>query len=55
MLTPGLKWDVEAFDVSDDGRILAYSVNEDGYSLVHIRDLKTKRELMQPKLPVGRA
>ncbi len=53
VLTPGLKWDVEAFDVSDDGRILAYSVNEDGYSLVHVRDLKTKRELMQPKLPVA--
>jgi dipeptidyl aminopeptidase/acylaminoacyl peptidase len=53
VLTPGLKWDVETFDMSDDGRILAYSVNEDGYSVVHVRDMRTKRALPQPKLPVG--
>jgi dipeptidyl aminopeptidase/acylaminoacyl peptidase len=53
VLTPGLKWDVETFDLSDDGRILAYSVNEDGYSVVHLRDVRTKRALPQPKLPVA--
>jgi dipeptidyl aminopeptidase/acylaminoacyl peptidase len=53
VLTPDLKWDVETFDLSDDGRILAYSVNEDGYSVVHLRDMRTKRALPQPKLPVA--
>jgi dipeptidyl aminopeptidase/acylaminoacyl peptidase len=53
VLTPSLKWDVEAFDLSEDGRLLAYSVNEDGYSTVHTVDFKTKRALPQPKLPVA--
>lgn len=52
-VTPGLKWDVEAFDLSSDGRLLAYSVNEDGYSVVHLLDVKTRRALAQPKLPVA--
>ena len=53
VLTPGLKWDVEDFDLSPDGNVLAYAVNEDGYSAVHITNLKTRRELIQPKLPVA--
>lgn len=53
VVTPGLKWDVEAFDISKDGRLLAYSVNEDGYSLVRLMDLKTRRALAQPTLPVA--
>lgn len=53
VVTPGLKWDVEAFDISKDGRQLAYSVNEDGYSLVRLMDLKTRRALAQPTLPVA--
>jgi dipeptidyl aminopeptidase/acylaminoacyl peptidase len=53
VVTPGLKWDVEAFDISKDGRLLAYSVNEDGYSVVHLMDLKTRRALAQPTLPVA--
>lgn len=52
-LTQAASWDVESFDVSNDGRLLAYSVNEDGYSKVHIRDLRTRRALPQPELPVG--
>ncbi len=53
VLTPDLKWDVEAFDLSDDGRILAWSVNADGYSVVHLRDIRTRRALPQPKLPAA--
>ena len=53
VVTPGLKWDVEAFDISKDGRLLAYSVNEDGYSVVRLMDLKTRRALAQPTLPVA--
>ncbi|KQN40920.1 peptidase S9 [Sphingomonas sp. Leaf407] len=53
VLTPGLKWDVESYDLTDDGRVLAYSVNEDGLSRVVVQDRITRRALPQPKLPQG--
>lgn len=52
-LTETSNWDVDAFDLSDDGRILAWSTNEDGYSKVHVRDFITRRALPQPELPAG--
>jgi len=53
VLTPDLKWDVESFDLTDDGRVLAYSVNEDGFSRVVVQDRVTRRALPQPVLPRG--
>ncbi len=53
VLAPGLKWDVEAFDLSDDGRTLAYVVNEDGFSKLVVQDRITRRALPQPELPRG--
>jgi dipeptidyl aminopeptidase/acylaminoacyl peptidase len=53
VLTPDLAWNVEQFTLSDDGRVLAYAINEDGYSRVVVRDLATRRELPQPELPRG--
>jgi dipeptidyl aminopeptidase/acylaminoacyl peptidase len=53
VLTPDLKWDVENFAISDDDRLLAYAVNEDGFSSVVVRDLVTRRALPQPQLPRG--
>ncbi len=53
VLTPDLKWDVENFTLSDDDRLLAYAVNEDGFSNVVVRDLVTRRALPQPQLPLG--
>lgn len=52
-ITPELRWDIESFKVSDDGRILAYAVNEDGYSRVVVQDFVTRRALPQPELPRG--
>ncbi|MGH8446045.1 MAG: S9 family peptidase [Solimonas sp.] len=49
----GLKWDVEHFELSADGRVLAYAVNEGGRSRVVVQDLRTRRALPQPVLPVG--
>jgi dipeptidyl aminopeptidase/acylaminoacyl peptidase len=46
-------WDVEDFTLSDDGRILAYVVNEDGYSKLVVQDFRTRRALPQPELPAG--
>ena len=53
MLTPDLKWNVERFALTDDGRMLAYAINEDGYSRVVVRDLVTRRALPQPETPRG--
>lgn len=52
-LTPGLKWDVDSFEVSPDGRVLAYALNEDGFSKLVVRDFRTRRALPQPDLPRG--
>lgn len=53
VLTPDLPWDVERFDLTDDGRVLAYSVNEDGSSRVVVQDRVTRRALPQPVVPRG--
>lgn len=52
-LTEEGRWDAESIALSDDGRVLAYVTNEDGFSKVHLRDLRTRRALPQPDLPVG--
>lgn len=52
-LTPGLTWNVEAFDIAPDGRRLAYAVNEDGYSRVVVRSLDGSAAPAQPALPKG--
>jgi dipeptidyl aminopeptidase/acylaminoacyl peptidase len=52
-LTEASSWDVDDFDLSDDGRLLAWSTNEDGYSRVAVRDFITRRALPQPELPAG--
>lgn len=46
-------WDIEDFALSGDGRILAYVVNEDGYSKLVVQDFRTRRALPQPQLPAG--
>ena len=53
VLTPSLQWDVDSYDLSDDGRSLAYVANEDGISKLHVLDLKANKELTLPKLPLG--
>jgi dipeptidyl aminopeptidase/acylaminoacyl peptidase len=52
-LTPRLSWDVEDFELSPDGRTLAFVSNEDGVSVLHLLDARTGRELRAPKLPLG--
>lgn len=44
---------MEDFDISEDGRLVAWSVNEDGYSGVVVQDRLTRRALPQPGLPRG--
>lgn len=52
-LEPGAKWGSEAMDVSPDGKTLALSVNEEGYSTLVLRDVATGKVLPGPKLPQG--
>ncbi len=37
-------WDINQMALSPDGRLLAYVVNEDGISRVHVRDLATAKD-----------
>ncbi len=53
VLTPALSWDVDEFDLSKDGRWIAFEANEDGISELHVLDTKTNKEVPVPKLPVG--
>ncbi len=46
-------WNIEGFDLSSDGRYLAWIVNEGGYSRLHVRDLTTGNLLPLPELPEG--
>jgi dipeptidyl aminopeptidase/acylaminoacyl peptidase len=53
VLTPSLQWDVGEFDLSKDGRWIAFEANEDGISKLHILDTKSTKEVPAPKIPVG--
>ena len=53
-LTQTVQWDIESFDVSADGRYVAYVVNEDGRSRLTVLDTTQKLELAPPGLPEGR-
>lgn len=52
-LTDHIPWDVEDIELSPDGRVLAFTVNADGISELHLLDTQTRRELPAPKLPKG--
>jgi dipeptidyl aminopeptidase/acylaminoacyl peptidase len=53
VLTAGIPWDVDQFDLSHDGRRIAFVTNEDGVGVLHLLDTSTGQELPVPKLPVG--
>lgn len=52
-LTADIPWDVQDFDVSHDGKLLAYVSNEDGTGVLHLLRTKDRRALPAPKLPLG--
>lgn len=53
VLTPDLRWDVESFEPSPDGRQLAFSTNEDGISRLHLLNLKSLKVKPVAGLPAG--
>ncbi len=52
-LTSDINWDVEDFDLSEDGKYMAFVTNEDGTSVLHLLETATGKEKPLPKLPVG--
>ena len=52
-LTTNIPWDVDSFDLSDDGNLIAFVANQDGISMLHLLEVKTGHERPVPKLPAG--
>ena len=46
-------WDIEHLDLSRDGRVLVWTVNEDGYTCIHVRDTITNLPIDVPAIPNG--
>lgn len=53
LLSGDIPWDVSSFALSRDGRYLAFVVNADGRSEMHVRAVRGWRTLPAPKLPMG--
>jgi len=52
-LTKDVPWDVESVRLSPDGKTLAFLVNADGYSKLHLLDTKTRRHREVTDMPLG--
>lgn len=50
---PAEKWDVDTFEISEDGKFLAYVVNEAGMSRLRIMDMKSGKVRSADNLPAG--
>jgi len=53
ILTDRIQADVDEFDLSSDGKTLAFVTNEDGIGRLHLLDLEACGEKPAPKLPTG--
>jgi dipeptidyl aminopeptidase/acylaminoacyl peptidase len=53
VLTEDIPWNVGGFDVSDDGELLGFLVNEDGFSRLHLMETATGKRLPTPEVPPG--
>ncbi|HEY5613814.1 MAG TPA: alpha/beta fold hydrolase [Lysobacter sp.] len=53
VLTAATPWDVDGFEIAEDGRHLAYVTNEDGIDRLHVLRLPGHQPLALPALPVG--
>jgi dipeptidyl aminopeptidase/acylaminoacyl peptidase len=47
------EWDVEQAVASGDGSVLAWTINENGYSRLHARELDTGKAIDVPAIPGG--
>ena len=47
------RWDVDEFQLSPDGKTIAFITNEDGVSRLHLFDVATSKEISTPTIPLG--
>ncbi len=52
-LSSNIPWDVDEFELSYDGKTIAFVANEDGFGVLHLLDTKTRKEKPVPTLPKG--
>jgi dipeptidyl aminopeptidase/acylaminoacyl peptidase len=52
-LTAQIPWSVDDFDLSPDGKTLAFITNEDGVGKLHLIDVRSGKAQREPKLPLG--
>ncbi|HJZ91518.1 MAG TPA: S9 family peptidase [Gemmataceae bacterium] len=52
-LTDDIKWDVEEFELSPDGKTIAFVANEDGVGKLHLIEADTGKQKLVRKLPPG--
>jgi dipeptidyl aminopeptidase/acylaminoacyl peptidase len=52
-LSGSLRGDVESFDLSPDGRKLAFVSNESGVDALHLMDAQSGKQLRSSRLPLG--
>jgi dipeptidyl aminopeptidase/acylaminoacyl peptidase len=52
-LRTGQKWDASDLQLAEDGKRLAYVLNEDGFSTLHVIEPGTRRDLALPDIPRG--
>ena len=52
-LTAHIPWDVDSWDLSHDGKLLAFVSNEDGTGVLHLMRTSDRKALPTPKLPLG--
>ena len=52
-LTASITWDVEEFEQSPDGKVIAFVTNEAGVGALNLMDAKKGKLMPKPKLPLG--
>jgi dipeptidyl aminopeptidase/acylaminoacyl peptidase len=52
-LTSSIPWDIDEFNLSDNGKLIAFVANEDAFGILHVLDTLTRKEKSMPSLPKG--
>jgi dipeptidyl aminopeptidase/acylaminoacyl peptidase len=52
-LTANIPWDVERFDLTHDGKRIAFVTDEEGVSVLHVWETATQKKVALPKPPAG--
>ena len=52
-LTASINWDIDGFDLSADGRTIAFVANEAGVSRLYLLDTRSRQIRPVPNLPIG--